>query len=89
MGNHEDSITRLKQALLECDMPAMQLAMIDLFGDEGPQEALRILENEVPEDIRRWWLEEECDLSHDPLDLEAETLPLVEHMLRQTREGET
>ncbi len=88
MTDRKVLVARLKKALLECDMPAMQLAMIDFPGEEGPIEVLRILQGEVPDSIRTWWLEEDCDSPHDPLDMENEVLTLAEHVLKQRRKGE-
>lgn len=88
MQNRSELVARLKQALLAKDMLAMQLAMVDFPDGEGPAESLRLLQEEIPDDVRAWWLEEECDLSHDPLDLEAEALPIVEHLFRRQREEE-
>lgn len=79
---------QLREALRRKDMQEMQVACARFpTVEEGAQAAQYLLENDMPPDVRAWWLEEECDLPHDPksvLDEAVQLIALVQSDIHRT-----
>lgn len=58
---------RLHRAILNRDPDEMLLAMLHFPTNQAAiREATRFMHDETPADTRAWWLDELCDLPHDP-----------------------
>ena len=85
-----NDVERLRQALLNRDPRAMQLSIVSFMTTEaGEKEAKRLLNEEMPEDVRSWWLDDVCYLPHGLEPEAGEVLLLVRDLIKEGRLGQS
>lgn len=68
MSKRDPQLMReLRQALLGRDPQTMEAVCFRFpTSEEGTAAAQHLLDHEMPKDVVAWWLEDLCDLPHDP-----------------------
>lgn len=71
---------KIEIALLARDALALQLAIAEAPVPAIAEHNARKILACMPQDCQEWWLGK-CDMSHDPLDVEAEVWTLVQRLV--------